>query len=275
MANRVQPPSHSALERLIDRALPVIGGLVAITLGLVVLVFLVRQVQQADGLSNRLPDFAAIEDTNVRKAEFFAFLDPFVAQANAEIQADRTRLNDLRERASRREALPRRDAEWLAELAEAYEVPLADPTQPDERLWLALERRVDVIPPSLALAQAALESGWGTSRFAQEGNNLFGMWCYTPGCGIVPARRPAGQTYEVTRYRSPGASFAAYIRNLNTNTAYRELRQLRRQQRADGQTPTGLVLAGGLIRYSQEGSAYIEKVRRMIRSNDLAERDAI
>jgi len=228
-----------------------------------------RVLADRDGLPNRLPDFAEIEDVNARKTAFFAFLQPFVDHANEDILADRARLLELREHYRQRDELPRGDARWLAELAAAYEVPLSEPRQPDLAALASLERRVDMVPASLALAQAALESGWGTSRFAREGNNLFGMWCYTPGCGIVPARRPTGATHEVTRYRSPGDSFAAYIRNLNTNGAYRELRSLRAGQRSRGQRISGATLAGGLTRYSQEGSAYVAKVRRMIRSNDL------
>ncbi len=91
--------------------------------------------------------------------------------------------------------------------------------------------KIDEVPPSLVVAQAINESGWGRSRFAQEANNLFGMWCYTPGCGLVPERRRANDKHEVKRYASIQDSVNEYLRNINRNKAYRELRALRAGQR--------------------------------------------
>jgi Bax protein len=219
-----------------------------------------------------LPDFAAIDDINARKAAFFSFLEPHIEAANARIQADRDRLEALRDQLDAA-PLNRRDVVWLRRLAERHRVELDPDTLPGSAAVDALLLRVDAIPPSLALAQAALESGWGTSRFARMGNNLFGIWCYTPGCGMVPKRRPAGATYEVARYRSPSECFLAYIQLLNSNPAYRSLWEIRRQLRADGEPLSGLDLAAGLLSYSEEGERYIAKVRRVIRSNGLQARD--
>jgi Bax protein len=165
------------------------------------------------------------------------------------------------------------DRRWLFEQAERCELAIPEDQQLKEQFFTQLLTKVDVIPPSLALSQAALESGWGTSRFARVGNNLFGTWCFEPGCGIVPKRRSARATHEVKVYDSPKKSFLDYIWNLNSKSAYREMRRIRRAARLDGRPVLGVELALGLVRYSQEGHAYIGKVAQVIRSNDLGEYD--
>ena len=128
--------------------------------------------------------------------------------------------------------------------------------------------RVDTVPASLVLAQAANESAWGTSRFARRANNFFGVWCFTPGCGITPNRRDAGKTHEVRRYKSVQASVNHYIRMINTNNAYRELREIRAELRDENRV-NGLGLADGLLRYSERGPAYVRELKQMIRYNNL------
>lgn len=216
----------------------------------------------------QLPDFSGIDDINERKAAFFSFLQPFTDEANAEILDQREHLQTLAERMEFA-PLSRRDIRFVRYLAAEYGLELAEDEPPTPEILDKLLLRVDIIPPSLALAQAALESGWGTSRFAREGNNLFGIWCYEPGCGIVPKRRPAGASYEVKAYRSPRESFTDYMRNLNTNRAYESLWQLRQTARSEDRELTGVYLADGLYRYSQEGWGYVSKVQGLIRSNQL------
>jgi Bax protein len=244
-------------------------GLILVLAGLCFVIFFGWSVLRPGPLWHRsLPDFSKIEAGNERKAAFFAFLHPYIDESNADVRAARRRLEGIR-RLQRGGPLERSHLHWLQETATGLGMELEGFSQPTEAQLNELDRRLDIIPPSLALAQAALESGWGTSRFAREGNNLFGMWCYEPGCGIVPKRRPAGATYELKTYRSPKESFDAYIRNLNTNTAYDSLRLLRQDARMAGETPEGLVLADGLFRYSQEQWAYVAKVKGLIRNNDL------
>ncbi len=132
-----------------------------------------------------------------------------------------------------------------------------------------LEQRVDVVPGALLIAQAAIESGWGTSHFAREGNNLFGEWCFEEGCGIVPRSRSAGANHEVRRFPSVLHSIRSYVRNLNSHPAYAELRTRRARARANGSAPSAQDLAGGLEKYSERGMAYVEEVRLVIRANDL------
>jgi Bax protein len=133
--------------------------------------------------------------------------------------------------------------------------------------------RVDVLPPSLVLAQAANESAWGTSRFALEGNSLFGQWCYVEGCGIVPRRRARGATHEVKSFDSVAGTVRAYFNNINTNQSYEYLRELRADMREEDQPIDSMVLAFGLEPYSQRGDRYVDEVQNIIMQNDLHERD--
>ena len=128
---------------------------------------------------------------------------------------------------------------------------------------------MDIIPPSLALAQAAEESGWGTSRFTAEGNAFFGQWDFS-GKGMIPKqqRKELGN-YGVARFDSPLDSVQGYMFNINTASAYQELRKLRARLRADKREVTGLRLASTLDKYSERGEDYVEGIMQMIRYNKL------
>lgn len=211
-----------------------------------------------------LPDFALYEDTDARKEAFFGYFLPLVEMRNEEILKLRADLLHLRERAG---DLSGRQQRRLVQLAADYEINEFDSNEAGD--WDTLLRRVDVVPPSLALAQAANESGWGLSRFALEGNNYFGHWCYVEGCGLIPDSRPAGARHEVAAFDSPAQSVQRYIRNLNSHDAYRELRLTRSELRQNEELITGLELAEGLTQYSQRGQEYIRELQAMIRFNEL------
>ena len=130
-----------------------------------------------------------------------------------------------------------------------------------------LLKRVDIIPPELVLAQSALESNWGQSRFARKGNNLFGQWCYQKGCGMIPQRRSAGQYHEVAVYPTRNASIRSYLKNVNTNRAYKKLRDIRLDFRKTNKQMDALLLAEGLEKYSKQGHNYIKSIQKMVRSN--------
>ncbi|MBD5782355.1 glucosaminidase domain-containing protein [Pelagicoccus sp. NFK12] len=217
-----------------------------------------------------LPNFAAITSTKERKQAFFDFLEPFVVEANGDILEERAEVLKLQAYFERNQRLSGSRLESFNQLRESYKLDPVDSASAQS--FRELLNRVDTIPVSLALAQAAIESGWGTSRFARQGNNLFGMWCYEPGCGLVPKRRSPGKTHEVTVYRSPRESFLAYLRNLNTGPAYGALRDIRASHRENGVEPSGRDLAPGLVRYSQERWTYVDKVRGMIAANRLDSR---
>src|SRR5690606_2125865 len=175
-----------------------------------------------------LPDFPEIHSVQERKEIFFQFLLPLIQHANQEILAARERIQSLRKQLPHT-TLSTEDALWLVLVAEHYRVPADNGFDAD--FFNTLLRRVDIIPPSLVLAQAATESGWGTSRFAREGNNLFGEYCYVSGCGIVPSRRNPGARHEVARFQSPYDALLGYMTNLNRHESYLSFRKHREQAR--------------------------------------------
>ena len=212
-----------------------------------------------------LPDFTQYSVVSDKKDAFFGYLFPRIALANLRIQAARGYLQELRGKAE----LSEKEQEWLTTRATRLRV---DGDKPED-LINGLERRMNIIPPSLVLAQAANESAWGTSRFATQGNNLFGQWCFNPGCGLVPNSRPAGMTHEVEVFESPYRSIRAYLTNLNRHNAYQNLRERRQALLEKNRFPDGVSLAGGLQAYSERGQAYVEEIRSMIRVNNLSDYD--
>ena len=214
-----------------------------------------------------MPNFASISDVQARKTTFFRHLAPYVEEANSRVLQDRASILKLEQYFDSHGGLSSGRLEELNAFLEEYGLDRVDAARKD--LFHRLLMRADTIPASLALAQAALESGWGTSRFARQGNNLFGIWCYEPGCGLVPKRRPPGRSYEVAAYPNPADSFSAYFRNLNSSVHYQDLREIRYQHRVKGAEPTGYDLAEGLVRYSQERWTYVDKVRNLIVQNRL------
>ena len=212
-------------------------------------------------------DLPKINSSNRKKKVFFKSLLPMILLANNEIIRDRQQLHQIRDNLEYGMILPEEQLQTLAKLAKRYKIKTARLTSKQAIKELTL--RVDTIPAELALAQAANESAWGTSRFSQLANNLFGEWTFQPGTGIVPEGRPEGATYEVRRFDNVYESIRSYLRNLNTNFAYKELRQIRAEARAAGQPLDGSKLAEGLFRYSIRGEEYIRDLQSLIRLNRL------
>jgi Bax protein len=211
-------------------------------------------------------DINSSVNTRTKKNTFFMALLPMVLLANQEIRQERKEIQQIlaRHQARTDEA---DDRERIHKIAKRYGLrgrPLTD-----HRARRQLLQRVDTIPPALVLAQAANESAWGTSRFAQMGNNLFGEWTFKPGTGLVPAGRPAGETYEVRVFASLYQSIRSYMNNLNRNGAYRKLRGIRDELRKRQKPVTGTALSSGLINYSQRREEYIKEITAMIRQNNL------
>jgi len=165
------------------------------------------------------------------------------------------------------------DDQALIVIAKKYRVIEATESAIDEKKRQELLVKVDIVPPSLALAQAAEESGWATSRFTSEGNALFGQWDFS-GKGMAPKqqRKELGN-YGLARFNSPLASVEGYMRNINTTNAYHKFRALRSKLNHENKPLTGLVLAGTLDKYSERGHAYIDSIRSMIRYNKLQDVD--
>ena len=205
--------------------------------------------------------------TEARKARLINTLLPAIQHTNSTLLTKRERLQRLQHQGERGRMPSGRDLEWLTTLSNRYQ--LDAPEQPDSQWLSLLLRRIDIIPADLALAQGALESGWGESRFALEANNYFGHWCWRPGCGLVPSARPEGARYEVEVFPSVNESVRRYMHNLNSHPRYRKLRLIREAARREGRPLSGTELAAGLEGYAQTGVVYIEQVRDMIRWNQF------
>ncbi|TQV79904.1 glucosaminidase domain-containing protein [Denitrobaculum tricleocarpae] len=218
----------------------------------------------------RLPvDLVEVDDTLRRKKLFFGAMLPLILMANEELRAERAHVEALRDRypAVTRETglaqLTDVDRRWLEAVHDRYETEAGD--------WHALLLRLDEIPVSLIMAQAIQESGWGTSRFARDGNALFGQRTWNPDEeGLVPDLRSEGQTYRVKSFPDLMAAVRSYMRNLNTHDAYKDLRAQRAKLRKQPANAPGRQLASSLTRYSEESAGYVKALRGLIRDNDLS-----
>lgn len=213
--------------------------------------------------AEQVPDFSALPTVSARKAAFFAFLLPRIQAENQRIDGLRARLSAL---APAQTPWDEDTERWLTALEDRYRLPT--PGAGEDRLTRLL-RRVDRIPPSLALAQAATESAWGTSRFAQVGRNFFGQWCYSKGCGLVPLLRPEGSEHEVRLFERSADSVVSYMHNLNSHPAHQSFRVLRAAARREGRPLSGELLAPGLLRYSERRAAYVADLLAIMRFNRL------
>lgn len=207
------------------------------------------------GVQASVFDYSNINSVKQKKQLFFDLLRPLVQQENQRLEALRNRLMTVEPE--------ERDSDWVTAVADRYNID--DPTS--DSGWQELMHRVDIIPLELVLAQAAMESGWGESRFARQGNNLFGQWCFTEGCGLVPRQRPEGSSHEVRRFDSINDALVSYIHNLNIGHAYEELRRMRFSSRQENRVPDGQTLAAGLSRYSEKGALYVDQIRQVMRIN--------
>ncbi|UYN95441.1 MAG: glucosaminidase domain-containing protein [Enhydrobacter sp.] len=211
----------------------------------------------------RVPADLVNKEGNERKTLFITALLPVVLEANQRVIEDREHLLDLRSKLDSGYGLLPFETIWLEQLAERYQVS-AD--QLDELL-----NRVDIVPPSMAIAQAGVESGWGTSFAARMGNALFGQ-IQSIGHHAVKVPWKPGPAMPQP-FESVGEAAAAYVYNLNTHAAYAGFRAERAAMRELGKSPDGYRLIGTLLRYSELGQEYVRFVRRIMRENSLADFD--
>lgn len=212
-------------------------------------------------LASMPADLLKVREIRLKKRIFFKSVLPLILQVNEEILVDRRRLWTLRAQMKLGQRIKAADRLWLIVMAERYKVKQGNM---DEIL-----HRVDVIAPSLALAQAAAESGWGTSRFAREGNAIFGEWTFSRTNALTPRARDEGKTHAIRAFPSLLDSVRSYAFNLNTHRAYRKLRVSRSAMRRNGEPIEGMVLASGLLSYSERGAEYVEIIRSIIDANNL------
>jgi len=201
-----------------------------------------------------------IESTQKRKDLFLQIVLPLVLQENNNIRLDRKRLFSIINKSNNSEL----EKNWLNKKYKQYGIPSKDLS--------TLKIRMDEIPVSLALAQAAKETGWGTSRFAQDGNALFGQWTWS-GEGLKPKESDEHEGHKVMKFNILQASVRAYQRNLNTHKTYREFRLARAQLRDEGKKLDSLILSQYLDEYAETGQEYVKILRKIIEQNQLKDFD--
>lgn len=218
-----------------------------------------------DPVVSDLPDFGRIKNVNKKKRQFFAYMKKPIDAENERLLVERKFVVDMQTKFNNNIEFTEDETAKLQEMVVRYRVKNTHLN--NSKCYNDLLLHVDIIPAELALVQAALESAWGTSYFARKANNIFGQWCFTPGCGIVPKRRPKGETHEVAVFDSVSLSVRFYMQFLNSHPLFSKLRKARSKNRKNNEAPDPISMAGGLGAYSARGSDYISELRSMIVSN--------
>ena len=201
-----------------------------------------------------------ISNTKKRKDMFIKIVLPLIVKENTKIRIDRTRLFKILNKNSNTDI----EKKWLEKKYKQYGVRRNDLT--------SLKIRMDEIPVSLAIAQAAKETGWGTSRFALKGNALFGQWTWS-GEGLKPKNAEKGKDHKVMKFHSLQLSVRAYLRNLNTHSSYRNFRKARTELRNKSKSLDSLILSNYLDKYAETGNQYVEVLQKIIEQNNLKDFD--
>ena len=201
-----------------------------------------------------------IESTKKRKDFFIQIILPLIIKENNNIKLDRKTLFSIINKSNNTAT----EKKWLEKKYKQYGVTPRDLS--------TLKIRMDEIPVSLAIAQAAKETGWGTSRFAQEGNALFGQWTWS-GEGLKPKDAEEGQGHKVMKFNVLQASVRAYQRNLNTHSTYKDFRKARAELRDLGKPLDSIALSNYLNKYAETGNQYVEVLQKIINQNKLKDFD--
>ena len=205
-------------------------------------------------------EIVKIENAKKRKDFFIQIILPLVIDENNNIKLDRMKLFSILNKSKNTKT----ELEWLNMKFKQYGVVNKDLS--------TLKIRMDEVPVSMAIAQAAKETGWGTSRFAQEGNALFGQWTWS-GEGIKPADAEDDSTHKVMRFKVLQASVKAYQRNLNTHSSYKGFRSARAELRDEGKKLDSMILSEYLDKYAETGKEYVKILQQIIRQNNLTDFD--
>ena len=203
-------------------------------------------------------DLNNLQSVQLKKETFIKIVLPLIVAENEKILDDREKLKII----SKKKFTTELEKQWLRQKLLEYKVKKGDINQ--------LMIRMDIIPVSIALAQAAKESGWGTSRFALEGNAIFGQWTWD-GQGIAPLKRDSDKNHKILKFPILRASVKAYKNNLNTHKSYVKFRDKRRKLREKNLVITGLVLSDTLKSYAQTGSEYTKILNQIITQNSLTD----
>jgi len=205
-------------------------------------------------------EITMIEDTKKRKDFFIKIVLPLIVKENNNIRLDRKTLFNIINKSNNTLA----EKQWLEKKYKQYGI--------NSRDLSTLKIRMDEIPVSLAIAQAAKETGWGTSRFAQEGNALFGQWTWS-GEGLKPKDADASEVHKVMKFNVLQASVRAYQRNLNTHSTYKNFRKARAEFRDANLPLDSIKLSEYLNKYAEIGSQYVEVLQKIIMQNKLKDFD--
>ncbi len=201
-----------------------------------------------------------IESVKKRKEFFIQIVLPLILQENNNIRLDRKRLFSIINKSNNSDL----EKKWLDKKYKQYGIPSKDLS--------TLKIRMDEVPVSLALAQAAKETGWGTSRFAQDGNALFGQWTWS-GDGLKPKEADENKGHKVMKFNVLQASVRAYQRNLNTHKTYKEFRLARAKLRDAGKPLDSIILSQYLDEYAETGQQYVKILQKIIKQNNLKDFD--
>lgn len=210
-----------------------------------------------------------IRDSNEQKREFIRIMKPMVDRANQEVLKERAFIinffNSAMSKAFRN--LNPKDLKELLKLSKKYRVKNLF----DKSTYL---KRIDIVPDSLAITQAAVESGWGKSRFVKLANNIFGHWTWGE-VGIIPEGREEGKTHKIRIFRTLQDSVKAYILNLNRHFAYQDFRDLRYKKRLEGKTLSGYEAATTMLNYSELRQKYVKMLQKMMKDYRLLYYDVV
>jgi len=214
----------------------------------------------------QLPLFAKIADVKEKKRQFFGFLKNAVVEENNRISKLRAKVLEVEKKLINNETLTAEEGVLINSLSKLYKIKkLSKSINKIEQL----KKRINIVPVSLVLVQAANESAWGTSRFARIGLNFFGLWCYKKGCGMVPGGRDQGLKHEVAAFSSVSNAVRSYLHNINTHYAYEVFRTIRSQLQHQNKPLSAELLVTGLLPYSERGIDYILELTEMIRHNKM------
>jgi Bax protein len=207
-------------------------------------------------------EYYAIKDTKKVKAYFSEYIYKLTKKENLKILEERSFIKNLLSSSEIKTTINKKQLKKLTELKKRYRVK----NLYDLKSYMM---KIDVIPPSMSIAQAAVESAWGKSRFTKKANNIFGHWTYNSKNGIVPKRRTAGSKHLIRVFKNLQDSLSAYMLNLNRHTAYKSFREKRYQTRMKNKHPMGLELSQTMTKYSGIGKKYLSILKSVIKKNKL------
>ena len=219
---------------------------------------------------SELPDdFSEIQDVPTKKKLFYLVTLPLIYNTNTSIMQERRMVINIEKKFARKE-LNKNETDEIIRLSKKYKL---DYSEINTKLFRKLKQRINIIPVSLALGQAIIESGWGQSRFATEGNALYGQWTTSEDKGIIHQDRDEDKTHAVLKFKNLSESVEAYMFNINTHQAYYNFRVIRRIDERIKYTDPISMKVKYLAAYAEIGDKYVDKLELIIASNNLQEFD--